>query len=290
MKTKLLVGLITICFYAFNSVFAQDFVIIEDFESPFLAISTNNLTDGNVSDEEAFEIVENPSPDDINSSQNVLKFLRAFDGNPWGGFWSTLPEPIDMTDMKYIHYQVIKPRISPLRFKIEGGTTDPPDFELESVEPQTKTGEWENITFFFENADGEYPTIVLMPDFADPVDLDKNIDIYIDNVILSNSSELPIFTSIDDDVLIPASFQLKQNYPNPFNPTTNITFTLDSPAHVVLTVYNIQGQKIATLVDGTRNSGINEVKFDAEDLGSGTYMYRLESGGQSITRKMTLIK
>ncbi|MGF1669021.1 MAG: T9SS type A sorting domain-containing protein [Balneolaceae bacterium] len=288
MKTKLLIGLITICFCTFNSVFAQDYVIIEDFEFPDFAIPINNFTDGNVSNEEAFEIVENPDPDVLNPSQYVLRFLRAYDGNPWGGFWSNLPEPIDMTDMKYIHYQVLKPRISPLRFKIEGGET--PNFELVSVEPQTKVGEWENITFFFPDADGEYPVIALMPDFADPVDLEENIVIYIDNIVLSNSPTPPLFTNIDEDIVIPVSFQLNQNYPNPFNPTTNITFTLDSPAHVLLTVYNTQGQKVATLVDGVRTSGFHEVKFNAEGLASGTYMYRLQSDGQSITRKLTLIK
>ena len=288
MKTKLLISLITIFAFAFSNALAQDYIIIEDFEFPDFAIPINNFTDGNVSNEEAFEIVENPDPDDLNPSQYALKYLRAYDGNSFGGFWSNLPEPIDMTEMKYIHYQVLKPRISPLRFKIEGGIT--PDFELESVEPQTKVGEWENITFLFEDADGEYPIIALMPDFADPVDLEENIVIYIDNIVLSNSPTPPVFTTTDDDVLIPVSFELNQNYPNPFNPSTNISFTLQSSGHVNLTVYNVQGQKVATLVDGVRSAGAHDVTFNAESLASGIYVYRLENSGQSITRKMILLK
>jgi len=88
----------------------------------------------------------------------------------------------------------------------------------------------------------------------------------------------------------PVRFTLSQNFPNPFNPVTTIPFTLDEPGRVFLAVYDLLGRKIATLVDGYRPAGKYSVRFDGGGLASGTYLYRLESGGKSITRKMTLIR
>jgi len=88
----------------------------------------------------------------------------------------------------------------------------------------------------------------------------------------------------------PARFTLSQNFPNPFNPVTTIPFTLDEPGRVFLAVYDLVGRKVATLVDGYKPAGSYGVRFDGSGLASGTYLYRLESGGKSITRKMTLVK
>ena len=89
---------------------------------------------------------------------------------------------------------------------------------------------------------------------------------------------------------VPTSFELAQNYPNPFNPTTNIRFALTGAERVTLKVYNITGQEVATLVDGTLAAGSYEVPFDATDLASGVYFYKLSSPSQVETRKMVLLK
>lgn len=88
----------------------------------------------------------------------------------------------------------------------------------------------------------------------------------------------------------PYSFKLSQNYPNPFNPTTNINFTIPSAQDVQLTVYNLLGQRVATLVDGRMNSGNHTVRFDARSLASGVYFYQLKAGDMLLNKKMTLIK
>ncbi len=88
----------------------------------------------------------------------------------------------------------------------------------------------------------------------------------------------------------PDSFVLKQNYPNPFNPSTNITFVLPKSAKVQLTVYNMLGQKVETLIDGNLTSGSHTVRFEASNLSSGIYIYQLRTPTTSLTKRMVLVK
>ncbi len=89
---------------------------------------------------------------------------------------------------------------------------------------------------------------------------------------------------------VPALFELHQNYPNPFNPATTISFTLGKAGITTLVVYNVLGQKVATLVSGNLSAGRHDVKFDASAVSSGMYFYRLESGNLSSVKKMMLLK
>lgn|GEM_PF-5540388 len=85
-------------------------------------------------------------------------------------------------------------------------------------------------------------------------------------------------------------FSLDQNYPNPFNPSTNISFTLPQQANISLKVFNILGQEVVTLVNEIKTAGQHSVSFDASQLSSGVYIYRLEAGSIIQSRKMMLIK
>ncbi|MEQ9308660.1 MAG: T9SS type A sorting domain-containing protein [Balneolaceae bacterium] len=85
-------------------------------------------------------------------------------------------------------------------------------------------------------------------------------------------------------------FALEQNYPNPFNPTTTINYSVENSGAVSLSVYNLMGQKVAELVNETKSAGSYNVTWNASQAASGMYYYRLEAGGQVLTRKMTLIK
>jgi len=92
-----------------------------------------------------------------------------------------------------------------------------------------------------------------------------------------------------------SEFTLQQNYPNPFNPSTHITFNLKKNGHVSLTIYNMLGQKISTLLDQPLNAGMHQTHWDGKDangtfLSSGIYYYKLETQSQQATRKMLLIK
>jgi hypothetical protein len=83
---------------------------------------------------------------------------------------------------------------------------------------------------------------------------------------------------------------LAQNYPNPFNPSTIITYQLGSSQNVILVVYDQLGRRVALLQNGPRNSGTHQVTFDATNLSSGVYFYRLKTEAGIITKKMLLIK
>lgn len=86
------------------------------------------------------------------------------------------------------------------------------------------------------------------------------------------------------------SFRLEQNYPNPFNPSTNISYSISEAGAVTLEVFDLLGQKVATLVNRVHTAGIYNVDFDASNLTSGIYIYRINQDGESVTRRMTLIK
>lgn len=94
----------------------------------------------------------------------------------------------------------------------------------------------------------------------------------------------------------PSSFVLAQNYPNPFNPTTNIRFNLPNTAKVSIIIYDINGRKVSALLNNSqRNAGQHTVTFDAKNLATGVYLYRINAiseSGQSFvqSKKMTLIK
>lgn len=101
--------------------------------------------------------------------------------------------------------------------------------------------------------------------------------------------------SVDEAELLPTAFGLSQNYPNPFNPTTSIQFALPQASDVNLVIYNILGQKVRTLVNGYMPAGYITTSWDGLDqngkeISSGTYIYRLETGEMSFSKKMVLMK
>jgi hypothetical protein len=89
---------------------------------------------------------------------------------------------------------------------------------------------------------------------------------------------------------IPDEFELFQNYPNPFNPVTRIRFNLAKAGMVKLNIFDINGRAIADLINSAYNAGKYEVNFDAENLSSGVYFYKLETAGFSDVKKMLLVK
>lgn len=110
------------------------------------------------------------------------------------------------------------------------------------------------------------------------------MDWYVDNLVTAVKEQ---------DVISPAtkSFNLEQNYPNPFNPSTKISFSLPESGIVDLNIYNVLGQKVASLVRGENlTAGNHSVSFNASNLSSGVYFYSLKAGNNVVTKKMMLVK
>jgi len=110
-----------------------------------------------------------------------------------------------------------------------------------------------------------------------------------------DNSKLKVSLTASTDKITPRVFALNANYPNPFNPMTKISFSLPEAQDVRLTVYGVDGTRVATLINETRASGLHEVLWMGRDdagkaLASGTYFYRIDAGPYSQVRKMVLMK
>jgi len=198
MKRILLVLLILVAFTGLTR--AQ---VVADYEP-----ITMNLMLGGSNDLSTMTVVPNPDQSGINTSFYCVKYERDMDGVPWGGFWCPLPTPIDVTVNKYVHVKVWKPRISPIKFKIEGGAAG--TYETASMTPQNTTGVWEDMVFDFTSKTGTYPTIAFFPDFEDPLTLTNDIVIYFDDIIVNNdpNPNTPAVTVIEDYEIMPLNSML----------------------------------------------------------------------------------
>ncbi len=113
---------------------------------------------------------------------------------------------------------------------------------------------------------------------------------YIDNLSFVSTPSANQLAKTDNNKNVPDKFGLEQNYPNPFNPSTTIDFSIAVPEHVSLDIYNILGQKVATLVNDYLPEGEHSVVFNADNLASGIYIYMLRAGNKVMEKKMTLLK
>ena len=166
-----------------------------------------------------------------------------------------------------------------------------PDFTL-SI-PQIEMNHNYNVDFYADhNGNGSYdapPT-----DHAWRLTFNSSTGNFVQNF-----SHNPNFTDIawedatgvlDEISLLPNKYRLLQNFPNPFNPTTNITFTLKESGLVNVTVFDILGREVTTLVNRVLSSGLHTFPFNAKDLQSGTYFYRIETNNFTDVKKMVLLK
>jgi photosystem II stability/assembly factor-like uncharacterized protein len=123
-------------------------------------------------------------------------------------------------------------------------------------------------------------------DFID----DRHGWIMAENMVYYTKTGDRIVTGIKNEPIIRIDFRLDQNYPNPFNPITLIRYSLPKSEYVKINVYNLIGQRIKTLQHKIMPAGYHEVNFNAEDLSSGIYYYRLEAGEFQDVKKMILLK
>ncbi len=112
--------------------------------------------------------------------------------------------------------------------------------------------------------------------------------------LLGDPALVPKYTTTasvgDPGIGMPVGFALLQNYPNPFNPTTTIRYGLPHRSHVTLAIYNTLGQRLAELVNADIEPGYHDVQFNATNLASGVYFYRIQAGDFTATKRLSLLK
>lgn len=167
------------------------------------------------------------------------------------------------------------------------------------------TGEWPNVygarqeqmlpdtSYVFNVCEGDWYLEL-------PIKVDEAMyDVYPKDTVLTvteqdSSYYIEFFyylkTSVATQAAVPAKFYLNQNYPNPFNPSTTIAYGLPDAGRVKLTVYNLLGEVVGTLVDGWKSAGSYTIQWQPSNLASGVYLYKLETAGKVEIKKMIFIK
>ncbi|MBN2411868.1 T9SS type A sorting domain-containing protein [candidate division KSB1 bacterium] len=230
-----------------------------------------------------FYVVENPLPDDVNSSEMCAWMYTSV--CPWEGFANDEKYmPFEWVDKIVFKLKVLAPDAGlSVLFKLE-------NFEdkniNKTVEMYTESGSsWEELSFDFTNVDGMeqgmFGRIAIFPDF----NTDFEDDWFMDDIRIEGHT-----TAVDKEIN-PVSYNLRvQNYPNPFNPQTTISYTLPKATNVKLVVYDIQGKEVAVLVNENKSAGSYNVLFDGADFASGVYFYKLATDYRTVTNKMLLVK
>jgi len=150
---------------------------------------------------------------------------------------------------------------------------------------QNDNASWEKIGFINGNGNSNSPKSYSYED--------KNVTAgkyYYRLKQIDNDGQFEYSKAIEVDFGTLKKFELSQNYPNPFNPKTSISYNLSEASNVRLTIFNLLGQELRTLVNEFKESGVHTINFDASDLNSGMYLYKIEAGSFVQTRKMTLVK
>jgi len=146
---------------------------------------------------------------------------------------------------------------------------------------------WETIGFVEGN--GTTSEITTYQFFNDLSDLDNSVKLQY-RLKQIDFNGVYSYSDIVEIEFSPENYSLSQNYPNPFNPSTSISFTIIKSTFVTLKIFNILGNEITTLVNQVMPGGKHKIKFDANNLPSGVYLYTLKAGDFVDTKKMLLMK
>lgn len=238
---------------------------------PLVDLDFSNNTIGEVSDEQAFsgsysakiEVANNAS---VGALVNNTYEIEVGD---------TMQAKIFIPDSELIEIETVQ------IFVLHGGNWDfiSTDYESTSLEADT----WNTLQLVVPEGTGATQRIGIQFIGKDSTDVSF---LYIDDISVI-SPNMGTTTELGEN---PIAFELSQNYPNPFNPSTKISYTISNTSNVSLDVFNMLGQRVARLVNSRQNAGNYIVNFDASNLSSGIYLYRIKAGSFSEIRRMTLIK
>lgn len=215
-------------------------------------------------------------------------FIRTQEGSPSGNVdairisteWNQAPLPVELSQFSA---KVIGSSIE-LNWKTETEVNDY-GFDIQRSEISNKEKKWETIGFVNGNGNSN------SPHFYSYTDNNALLGRHLYRLKqIDNDGKFDYSNSIEVDLGAPGSFRLDQNYPNPFNPSTKISYNIPEAVNVKIIVYNLLGQEVKILKNKFEDAGIYTVDFDASELNSGLYLYKLEAGSYTQTRKMLLMK
>jgi hypothetical protein len=244
----------------------------------------------------SLEIMANPNNGGINSSANVAMFTALQSGQSYAGCESMHGTDIGSFSFNstncIIKIMVWKDVISDVGIKFADATS--------AAQPEIKVAntlinQWEELTFDFSSRIGVYPVvkdqIIIFPDFNLSGRTQDNI-CYFDNISFSPSNSVGIDNKSET---LPQGFLLEQNFPNPFNPTTTLRYELPENAFAKITIYDMMGREVKTLVNSLQAAGYKSIQWDATNnqgyhVSAGVYLYSIEAGDFRQTKKMILLK
>jgi hypothetical protein len=214
-------------------------------------------------------------------SEQQFKFEISNGGSEYYHIQATQPDIPLIKDLSY-SFEFDAYADSPRLFEAKLTKNGDPYTNYGEIGPTYLTTSKKHFTYEFimKNASDTQARVVLNAGSDDA-------DVYVDNVSVKIVDDMPIKQEHHSH---PESFELYQNYPNPFNPSTFIRFNLTKNTHVKLTIYDIRGREIATLINCDMVAGFHQILFDADPYAAGIYFYRLQTAEYENTRKMVLIK
>ena len=130
---------------------------------------------------------------------------------------------------------------------------------------------------------GEVPHFKLLKANGDLIDLEGDIPAFSNNAV-------HVLTRLSEIMPLPNEFSLDRAYPNPFNPVTTLSFAIPVDSEVFLSVYNLQGREVSTLIDGNMDAGYHSVVWNADNHASGMYFVKMHAGSYISTQKLMLVK
>jgi len=275
------------------------------FNTTYLLILKYSFVDGTSNDEVRLYIVESGVPSSEPSSPTLGPFtgtdvseIGAFGLRQASGFpkvvidgiriadsWSQAPLPVELLSFSAV---IVNEGIK-LNWRTETEVSNY-GFEVQRQAPLNPpkggtSGEWKMIGFVEGHGNSNSPKEYSF--------IDNNVTAGKYSYRLKqidNDGKFEYSKVIEIDVGTPIEYELSQNYPNPFNPTTTIKFSIPEKGNVKLMVYNILGEEIATLLNEVKEAGVHTINFDAAELKSGIYFYKLEFGNFFKVKKMSLIR
>ncbi|GAB5409610.1 MAG: hypothetical protein BalsKO_19750 [Balneolaceae bacterium] len=238
---------------------------------PLVDLDFGNNTNGEVSDEQAFSGTYSAKIEVANNASVGALVNNTYEVE----VGDTMRAKVFIPDSELVEIETVQ------IFILHGANWDfiSTDYENENLIADT----WNNVQLVVPEGTAETQRIGIQFIGKDSTDVTF---LFIDDIsVVSPGMGTP--TELEEN---PIAFKLSQNYPNPFNPSTKISYTIPNTANVSLEVFNMLGQRVARLVNSRQNAGNHTINFDAKNLSSGIYLYRIQAGSFSEIKRMTLIK